>query len=367
MSEYAYSDLLKYLNDVIPKKRALVGVDGFIDEIIRIVDKRYDGGHYTTISTLEDFGNRIIESKGMSLNVELISLKKKLGGNGPIYANALAKMGYTIDYLGTIGEDSVHPIFSEIFSKESKCVCVGEPAYTDAYEFNDGKLISSRLDSLNTLSWSKIESKINPDSIAAMINETNVITFNNWTMIPAMSNIWEHFLDEVVSKIKADIREKIAFFDLADPKKRSEEDIRRALMLIKEFKKCGFKTMLGTNFKEARQLASVIEKKNNEASLEDAAKVVADFMDIDSVVVHKIDGAVCIQGSECVYADAYYCENPILKTGCGDNFNAGFVFGQALGWPPMICVKLGNITASYYVRNGEAASLDQLREFLTSI
>ena len=48
------------------------------------------------------------------------------------------------------------------------------------------------------------------------------------------------------------------FFDLADPRKRSGEDVLEALELIQGFKKQGFCTVLGLNLKEARLIAGHI-------------------------------------------------------------------------------------------------------------
>lgn len=149
MKDTLYDELKNRLAGLIVPKRAVVGLDGFIDEILAVVDKRLNGTGYTRIETIEDYGNRILEGSGLSLNLEVVTLAKKIGGNGPIYAGGLKKLGVKTDYIGAIGVNKVHSIFSELISEDCSITGVAEPAHTDAYEFRDGKIITSRLETLD--------------------------------------------------------------------------------------------------------------------------------------------------------------------------------------------------------------------------
>src|SRR4051794_18591654 len=77
----------------LPAMKALVGLDGFVDEIIAVVDKRHGHERYETVSTIGHFGGKISAAAGQSSNYELVVKQMKLGGNGPIMANALASLG----------------------------------------------------------------------------------------------------------------------------------------------------------------------------------------------------------------------------------------------------------------------------------
>ena len=77
----------------VSNTRALVGLDGFVDEIIAVVDKRFDDGRFEPIRTIAAFGAKIVAASGESSNYELVVTQRKLGGNGPIMANALARIG----------------------------------------------------------------------------------------------------------------------------------------------------------------------------------------------------------------------------------------------------------------------------------
>src|SRR3989441_6224587 len=82
---------------------AFVGLDGFVDEILHVVDKRESAEKYTRLATIREFSDRLAAAAGRSTNVELVSQLTKLGGNGPIMANALACFGLKVTYLGILG------------------------------------------------------------------------------------------------------------------------------------------------------------------------------------------------------------------------------------------------------------------------
>ena len=70
-------------------KRAVIGMDGFVDEVVYVVDQRISKDDYTRIMTIQDYAVRIAQGAGLSTNVEIVTIQKKIGGNGPIYAQGL--------------------------------------------------------------------------------------------------------------------------------------------------------------------------------------------------------------------------------------------------------------------------------------
>ena len=86
--------------DVVKRSSASVGLDGFVDEIIHVVDKRLDVGRFERIPTIQGYADRIAEASGRSTNMELVTQRIKLGGNGPIMANALAARTIFCDARG---------------------------------------------------------------------------------------------------------------------------------------------------------------------------------------------------------------------------------------------------------------------------
>src|SRR5690242_10706713 len=144
---------------------AFIGLDGFVDEILHVVDKRETAEKYQRLPTIAQLAQRLAAAAGRSTNVELVSQLTKLGGNGPIMANALASFGLKVTYLGILGYPNLHPVFAE-FAKRAQVHSIAEPGYTDALEFEDGKIMLGKHQSLKQMNWSNIKSRIGLEKFA---------------------------------------------------------------------------------------------------------------------------------------------------------------------------------------------------------
>src|SRR4051794_21334389 len=109
----------------IRQTKATVGLDGFVDEIIAVVDKRKNHENYEAIRTIDHLGQKISAAAGESSNYELVVKTMKLGGNGPIMANALCNLGLPLTYIGNLGYPNIHPVFQDLASK-STVYSIGE-------------------------------------------------------------------------------------------------------------------------------------------------------------------------------------------------------------------------------------------------
>ena len=89
----------------IPAGRSVVvGLDGFVDKIVTPVDKRHGlEDDFDAIETIGDLGARISAAAGKSANIELYPRFDKLGGNGPIMANALLSLGLGVRMRRSLG------------------------------------------------------------------------------------------------------------------------------------------------------------------------------------------------------------------------------------------------------------------------
>jgi len=358
--------LAETLDTVIPEKiNALIGFDGFIDEIVHVVDKRINIENYERLTSMSEYGRRIERSTGLSTNVEMVTVDQKLGGNGPIFANALIEYGFNITYMGALGVPDIHPIFKEMVSR-CQAIPLANPARTDAIEFFDGKIISSKLESLKEISWNNIKNIVGINRIIKMLEECQVVGFENWTMVHYMSDIWKHMISEVLPRLKKKNKKPIIFFDLADPEKRRKEDILEALELIGEFKK-NYYTVLGLNKKEACEIAQIMEmpvRNFDEQDLKTMAQYIYSKVDLDVLTIHPVKEACAISTEGFCRVSGPYCQCPKLTTGAGDNFNAGFIFGITMEFPINDALLLGTATSGYYVRNTVSPNLQQVREFL---
>src|SRR6202167_1297564 len=175
---------------------AFVGLDGFVDEILHVVDKRESAEAYQRLPTIAQLGARLSAAAGKSANVELVNQVTKLGGNGPIMANALASFGLKVTYLGLLGYPNLHPVFAD-FARRAEVHSIGNPGTTDALEFDDGKIMIGKHTSLKEVTWENIQARFGRDRFADKFAGADLVGFVNWTMIPYMSDLWESILKEI--------------------------------------------------------------------------------------------------------------------------------------------------------------------------
>jgi sugar/nucleoside kinase (ribokinase family) len=337
---------------------AFVGLDGFVDEILHAVDKRDSAEIFQRLPTINRLAERLAAAAGKSANLELVSQMTKLGGNGPIMANALASFGLHVTYLGLLGYPNLHPVFLD-FAKRAEVHSIADPGTTDAVEFEDGKIMIGKLASLKQMTWENIKTRFGKEKFAAKFGGADLVGFVNWTMLPYMSDLWQSLLSEVCPGMKG--RRRILFFDLADPEKRTREDILRALDLIGQFEK-HFDVILGLNEKEAHEIGEVFGLRAKTAgpeSLAELALQVAEKLKIGTLVIHPVACALAVSGGKVDLVDGPFVAKPMITTGAGDHFNSGFCLGKLLGLNNAMSVMTGVTVSGYYVRTGQSPTIIQ--------
>src|SRR6185369_16858113 len=144
------------------------------------------------------------------------------------------------------------PVFAD-FARRAQAYSIAEPGYTDAIEFEDGKIMLGKHQSLKQMNWENIKTRFGLDKFVTHFGSADLVGFVNWTMLTAMSDIWSSLLKEICPELEGPRRK--LFVDLADPEKRTQEDILRALELITAFQK-HFDVILGLNEKESHEIAT---------------------------------------------------------------------------------------------------------------
>ena len=352
--------------DAMKQKRAVVGLDGFVDEIIAVVDKRQDRENYDAVKTIDRLGQKILKAAGQSSNYELVVKHRKLGGNGPIMANALASIGMDVTYIGNLGYPTIHPVFED-FAKKATVYSIAEPGHTDALEFDDGKLMFGKHESLGDVNWDNLVSRVGRDRLKEMMGGAQLIGMVNWTMLPHMSRIWAKLLDEIIPNHERHNRK--LFIDLADPEKRTAADIMEALKLLTRFQD-QVDVILGLNLKESLEIADVLGlpgRSDPEAAIEDNARAIREKLKLECVVVHPRRGAAAATEDESAKFNGPFVQQPKISTGAGDHFNAGFCLGRILGFSLAESLCTGCGTSGYYVRTGESPSAKKLAEFVAKL
>jgi sugar/nucleoside kinase (ribokinase family) len=363
---------------------ALIGFDGFIDAITEAVDTRHDmtPRGYTRMRTITQFASRAAAAAGKSTNIELVVAEERFGGNGPLMAGALGRVGVPVTYVGGVGQKErpteLHPVF-EPFAQRCRAVYpICPPAHTDALEFDDGKIMFNRPAAAQAVTWERIVEVVGLDQLTRLVDEAALLGIVNWSLLGGVEGIWRGLMRDVLQRMR-NTKSRRVFIDLSDPAKRTDEDVRRAMELLAELNQ-HVPVTLGLNLAEAERMArvfggpSVYPPQQSARSLGEYVKKLccglkarSPFSGIDTIVVHPREGAAAVRGEDSAWFDGPFTPTPRLSTGAGDHFNAGFALGQVHGLPLEQCLAVGCAVSGAYVRDAESPSLERLVGFLRAL
>ena len=281
-------------------------------------------------------------------------------------ANAMANLGIKTTCICSFGKDEINDVF-KVMSPDCKIISIGDPAYTHAFEFSDGKLMFGKSNELNKINWEEMKRCVGLQNIINFFKESHLIGIVNWSSIYHMNTILDGITREILPEMPAyDLEKKYIFFDIADPSRRSREDLMNFFTILRKFGEKS-KVILGLNEKEANivceNLNNGFETVNNNR---DIGKCIFDKLNIHLLNIHTLDNTVAVFKDGIMEVAGFYVDNPKISTGGGDNYNAGFCMGQLLQLSLEQSLIVANATASFYVSNGFSPKFDELIEFLGS-
>lgn len=360
---------------------SLVGFDGFIDDIITVVDRRRDmtPTGFEPIHTIADFAARIGAAAGKSSNLEVVIKEERWGGNGPLMAGALASLESRTTYVGAVGRQddpkTLDPRYAEFAKRCTRVIPIAPPAHTDALEFDDGKIMLGKPANVQIPTWKHLRSTIGEAELFTLFDQARLIGIVNWTMMAGVEGIWEGLIKDVLPRLGKSPRR--VFIDLADPAKRTDDDLRRAMSVLRRMNEL-VPVTLGLNLAEGERVDAVFGGKAFAAhnrslggAVEAAARELRASVGVNTVVIHPREGAgAAVQtasGVEPAWFDGPFTPTPRLSTGAGDHFNAGFALGQMLQMSVGECLATGCGVSGAYVRDAQSPTRGRLIEFLRTL
>jgi hypothetical protein len=343
----------------------LVGFDGFTDEIIQCVNTRLDAHSFTPIEHMADFARRVSHFSGKSCNIEFVVKQKKLGGNAPILANALICSGARVSLIGAIGFPDIEPLFKDLANSCEHVFSLAPSGHTDAVEFVDGKILLGKVSSVVEIDEQTLLEHLGRETLVELVENSTLFACTNWTMISGMTRIWNMLYQEIFPFLSK--KERWLFVDLADPAKRTDKDIAEALFTLQKLQDT-MNVCLGLNLAESERIAQVLQVCTTVSFEREIAKAraisIRKQLGLEQVVIHATDFATASAKQESATVNGPYCPKPLLTTGGGDNFNAGYCLGIALHFTLEEALLLGCYTSGFYVRTGQSPSIQELIGFL---
>ena len=347
---------------------SVVGLDGFVDKIVTPVDKRHGlNDNFDPIDTIDALGSRISAAAGKSANIELFPRFDKLGGNGPIMANAHLSLGLNVRYVGALGHPTIDPVFKD-FANKTNAVSLTNPGITTALEFKDGKLMLGNTSSLEEIDYSRIVSVAGEGAFIDMLAKAEIVSVVNWTMIPKMTSILLEIVEHIMPNLPP-VDTRNFFFDLTDPAKRSTEDLREVLQVNSRYQ-AHAEVTLGLNYNESLQVCQTLGLQEGDKDKDALCRIATDIrrkLGISCVVVHPTESASCATKDGSWWSEGPFTENPKITTGAGDHFNAGFTSARLSGLSPLTSLALATCTSGHYVRTAQSPSTSQVISLLKEV
>lgn len=342
--------------------RCMLGFDGTVDIICHPVQtRRAPGGDYDAFQTIGTFGRHVVGADGQSALIEIVHQQKKIGGNGPLMAGALAAAGLDVEYVGTLGAPELHPAYAGL-SQVVRCTSIGEPAVTHALEFGNGKIMLSALSAYDVVTPARLAKC---PELPASLTSAQLVGLFNWACMPYFEDVLQWLIKDVLAPTRAGSRPRWFYFDLTDPSRRSPEEVRRALDLMSAFGRFG-KTALGLNYNEVRIVSVALGLKEpacTSDSLETAARAIRSRAGFDVVMAHPTHLAVAAGDTGSFAVSGPFTPTPRITTGAGDHLNAGFASGLVRGFSLAESLAMGVLFSGYYVREGRPPNVRELLSF----
>jgi len=335
---------------------AFLGFDASIDNIVRVAKNKNE-----FYADSRQFGEFLISHEKTSCGIELRTQQSKIGGNMVITGNALGNLGMKVTCVGTFGLPEILPVFHSM-SGNCMLYTVGEPITATALEFNDTKAIMFDPDPYDKLTWDVIKNHLGTDRIKELISGKQLVSFLNWSEIENSSLIWKGILDEILPSAIPSKEHPWFLSDFSDCTRRSKKEILFAIALLNEFRKY-FKILISLNQNEADLILGALDLPPNDPDEHIIEKLFTECH-ADVLVIHRTQDAIAFDGVTFQKCDTFYCENPTLLTGGGDNFNAGLCLSRFFNFNLFQSLVFANSVSGYYVKTGTSPDIASLIEFL---
>jgi sugar/nucleoside kinase (ribokinase family) len=358
---------LDFVKKTSSEKSCFLGFDGYVDSLYSVVKSRKSATEWKNMESMRDFGELLVKVAGSSANIERILKKKIFGGFAPNTARALSTLGLKIYLIASLGIPHLHKHFQPQPLIEPHSI--SNPGQTLGLEFNDGKVMITDFEPILKIDWHTITDKIRIDQLIDMINKSDMIGFGHWALIPNLNNIWKHFLIDLFPSITK-IKDKLFFVDIADIRKRSKQDIKDLLKILKNIDE-QIPVMLSANDQEAIELSRALDKvkiinskKKNYADFIDGGKEINQIANLSYLVCHSPHFATISTRDNHYWITEGFTSKPKYTVAAGDYFHSGTALGLVCGLSPPESVLLGNALTAIFVRTGSPPDFRDLTEFL---
>lgn len=355
----AITECRRSLPDRLDTAPVAFGFDGFVDRVRRMVAERQDETTFDALETLDELGDRISTSAAAdsSLSIEWLQTDVRTGGHVAHLSRAYAHLGFEPTMLGTFGQP-IDDTFTGEFEAEWMH-SFGDPGYTDAVEFADGKLMLMEIRKTRHLDWDEVTDSLPPEELAARIDGCRLLGLGYFADMPGFPTIVQGLRSDVWPLLEEP--PETVLVDPGDVRKLTASELRDGMGVIASLDDV-VPTTISANRFETSVLADVLADHDDDG-LATAAEAVFEALDVTRVVGHSVEESVSVSDAGRSRVAVPRVSDPEITTSAGDHFNVGLSLGLVHDLSDGAAVALGNAVASWFVRTGDQPTYDELRGF----
>ena len=170
------------------QQKVLFGFDGFLDELYMVVRKQSTIDSYELMTSMSEWATQIQKTAGSGTNCETILKDRRTGGFVANTSEALVacgEMGPNLTMMGCFGSPTMLPLFQEKFQKKYNCslYSFGNPGTTNAYEFDDGKVMMTNFTPVHSIDIPLILNCIPKEKFHDLIQHAALFGLGYWSML----------------------------------------------------------------------------------------------------------------------------------------------------------------------------------------
>ena len=353
-----------------PGGKITLGIDGFIDEVWQIIESRANNDEYRLYRRMIDFSQTLAGCDEGGFSNEIIRNRRSAGGFTANTGRAVSRLGVGFSLLAMFGKDGVDPVFAEL-DATGNLVSVGDPGICQIYEFADGKLMFPYIQEIMKFNWRSLTEAVDEGELKKLFAGSDIIAIGYWSLLPAFNEIVENICGLLRGCGGGGCggdggdRQRRMFFDFADIRKRDRASLETTLEKLAGLGS-RIPMTLSLNEHEATLLYSYYGEEFDTQDGEGAdarTERVRSAIGIDELVAHTPYFAAAASAKEgCCVTPQNYCTSPLITTGAGDNFNAGYLAALLKGLPMPERLTVANAVTYLFVSRGRSPGIDEVFE-----
>ncbi|MHA1412064.1 MAG: PfkB family carbohydrate kinase [Promethearchaeota archaeon] len=359
-----------FLKENLKKKTFFLGLDGYVDSLYSLVLKRTSISDWKKIDSMKNFGQRLVDVAGSSTNVERVLKRKTSGGFAPNTCKAINNLGFKVNLIAAAGYPSINQYFKYFEeNKEINLISIENPGSTIGLEFNDGKVMITDFKNIYNINWNLLLQRVGLEKLTSKISESNCLGFGHWALVYSMNEIWIKLMENIFPTI-SHLKNKLFFVDLADIKKRTNDDILEMVKILKTIQE-EIPVLLSLNDQEAIDLSKIIisgyhnkHLKNEITTFFDIGKKLNEYLDFSYLVIHAPHFATITTQTNHYWVSEAFTSQAKFTTGAGDHFHSGVAASLSCGFKPEEAILIGNALTAIFVRTGKSPNIPQLLKFI---